>query len=182
VRRRLRRVVIHWPTLVVLAGVWMVLWGDLSWANVLAGLAVAGLAVVLFPLPPVAEQATLRPWPFVKLAAFFAVELWVASVQVVWIVVRPGPPPRGGIVGVRLRNPDDIVLTVTAEITSLVPGSIVIEAQRRSGMLFLHVLDLEGSGGAEAVRRKTLELEERVLRAFARQSTLARAEATGEER
>jgi multicomponent Na+:H+ antiporter subunit E len=177
VRRRLRRLVIHWPTMLVLAGAWVLLWGDLSWANVLGGLTVAGFAVALFRLPPVVAHATLRPWPFLKLAAFFVVEVFVASFQVAWIALRPGPAPRGGVVGVRLRNPDDIVLTVTAEIVSLVPGSVVIEAQRRSGMLFLHVLDLEGSGGAEAVRRQTLELEERVLHAFADATILGRPDA-----
>lgn len=181
VRRRLRRLAIHWPTILVLAGVWVVLWGDLSWANVLGGLTVAATAVVLFPLPPVVAHAALRPWPFLKLAAYFVVEVFVASFQVAWIALRPGPVPRGGVVGVRLRNPGDIVLTVTAEITSLVPGAVVIEVQRRSGMLFMHVLDLEGAGGAEAVRKRTLELEERVLRAFADSTVLGRADLSRRE-
>ncbi len=181
VGRRLRRLVVHWPTILVLAGMWVVLWGDLSWANVLGGLTVAGFAVVLFPLPRVVAHSTLRPWPLLKLAAYFVVEVFVASFQVAWIALRPGPVPRGGVVGVRLLNPDDVVLTVTAVITSLVPGSVVIEARRRSGMLFMHVLDLEGSGGAEAVRRHTLELEERVLRAFAAGPVPGRADGARKE-
>ncbi len=176
--RRLRRLTAHWPTLAVLAGVWVMLWGDLSWANVIGGLVVAALAVVLFPLPPVASSGTLRPWPFLRLVAYFVVEVFVASFQVAWLALRPGPAPRGGVVAVRLRNPDDLVLTVTAEITSLVPGSVVIEAQRRSGALFLHVLDLEGAGGAERVRQQTLELEERVLRALGGATLLAHADRT----
>ncbi|AEG43093.1 Na+/H+ antiporter subunit E [Isoptericola variabilis] len=175
-RRRVLRLRIHWPTLLVLAGVWIVLWGDLSWANVVGGLAVSALAVVLFPLPAVAADTTLRPWPFLRLLGHFAVDVFAASFQVAWLAFRPGPAPRAGIVGVRLRNPDDVVLTVTAAITSLVPGSVVVEAQRRSGMLFLHVLDLEGSGGPDGVRERTLALEERVLRAFAGRRLLERVE------
>ncbi len=175
-QRRLRRLTTHWPTLLVLAGVWVMLWGDLSWANVIGGLLVAAVAVVLFPLPAVATHGTVRPVPFLRLAGYFVVEVFVASFQVAWLALRPGPSPRSGVVAVRLRNPDDIVLTVTAEISSLVPGSVVIEAQRRSGMLFLHVLDLEGSGGAERVRERTLDLEERVLRALGGKTLLAHAD------
>lgn len=50
---------------------------------------------------------------------------------------------------------------------SLVPGSLVVEAHRLTGMLYLHVLDLDRSGGVEAVRADVLAQEERLLRALA---------------
>jgi multicomponent Na+:H+ antiporter subunit E len=172
--RRVRPLTEHWRALLLLAAVWVLLWGDLSWANVLGGIAVGAVVVVLFPLPRIATRGTLRIGPFLALAGRFVVEVFTASFQVAWLALRPGPQPRGGVVGVRLRNPNDVFLTVTAEITSLVPGSVVVEAHRRTGMLYMHVLDLEASGGPEGVRESTLDLEARVLRAFATDAVLHR--------
>ena len=170
------RLASQWPGLLVLTTLWIMLWGDLSWANVLGGLALAVLVVTVFPLPPIATHGTLRPRPFLALASWFVADLVVASFEVAWMALRPAPPPRGGVVGVRLHNLNDVFLTMTAELVSLVPGSVVVDAQRRTGMLYLHVLDLAGSGGTEGVRAKTLALEARVLRAFATDEELARLE------
>ena len=173
-KARARAMVAHWRALLALSAIWVLLWGDLSWANVLSGIAIGVVVVILFPLPRIATRGTLRLGPFLALVRQFVVSVFTASFQVAWMALRPARQPRGGIVGVKLRNPDDVFLTVTAEITSLVPGSVVVEAHRRTGMLYMHVLDLQGSGGPEAVRRSTLDLEARVLRAFATDAVLER--------
>jgi multicomponent Na+:H+ antiporter subunit E len=64
---------------------------------------------------------------------------------------------------------------MTGELCSLVPGSLVVEAHRLTGVLYLHVLDVAQSGGIEAARQSVLDQEERVLRAFASDAELARA-------
>ncbi|MEK8226242.1 monovalent cation/H+ antiporter complex subunit F [Oerskovia sp. M15] len=69
-------------------------------------------------------------------------------------------------------------MTITAELSSLVPGSLVIEAHRLTGMLYLHVLDLDAAGGADKVRQDALDLEARVLRAFASNDDLRAAGST----
>jgi multicomponent Na+:H+ antiporter subunit E len=66
-------------------------------------------------------------------------------------------------------------MTLTAELTSLVPGSLVVEAHRLTGMLYLHVLDVEQAGGVEQVRADTRALEARVLHAFASNDDLRAA-------
>ncbi|MFE5307763.1 Na+/H+ antiporter subunit E [Isoptericola sp. NPDC056573] len=170
----LRRLGSQWHALVLLTAVWVLLWGDLSWANVIAGAVIASAVLTLFPLPAIDMQGTVRPWRAVVLVARFVADLFVASFEVAWKAVRPGPAPHGAIVAVRLRNPEDAYLTITAVMSSLVPGSLVVEARRSTGVVYLHVLDIDGSGGAEAVRRDTLALEERVLRAFASDAVLAR--------
>ena len=65
--------------------------------------------------------------------------------------------------------------TQTAELSSLVPGSLVVEAHRLTGKLYLHVLDVRQSGGIEAARQSVLDQEERVLRAFASDDELEAA-------
>ncbi|WP_265520171.1 Na+/H+ antiporter subunit E [Oerskovia flava] len=171
----LRRATSQWRTLVWLTAMWILLWGDLTWANLLAGALIAFTVLTLLPLPSIAAQGTLRLGPFLVLVGHFVRDLVVASVQVSIQVLRLRHTPRGAVVGVRLRNPSDIYLTITAELNSLVPGSIVVEAHRLTGMLYLHVLDLDAAGGADEVRARTLALEARVLRAFASNTDLRAA-------
>ncbi|GAB2462601.1 Na+/H+ antiporter subunit E [Xylanimonas ulmi] len=174
-RNRLRRVAAQWPSVLLLGVLWMALWGSITWGTFLAGL-LAGLVVVaLLPLPPVGVRAALRPWRAVILGARFAADLVVASFQVAWTALRPGTSPRGGVVAVPLRPAPDVFFAMTAELSSLVPGSLVVEADTRTATLYLHVLDLDAAGGPDAVREQTLHLEERVLRAFASRADLARA-------
>ncbi|MBD8079891.1 Na+/H+ antiporter subunit E [Cellulosimicrobium arenosum] len=169
------RATTQWRTAAWLALVWVMLWGDLSWANVIAGV-VVGFAVVTFlPLPTVATHGGFRPWPFLVLAGRFVADLVVASFQVSALALDPRRTPRGAVVGIRLRNPSDVYMTATAELCSLVPGSVVVEAHRLTGMLYVHVLDVDQSGGIEKVRADTLALEARVLRAFASNADLRRS-------
>jgi len=172
--RSLRGLAAQWPAIAFLTVIWLLLWGDLSWANVIAGVLLAALILVMFPLPRVVVQTRFRLGPFLALAARFVTDLVVASFQVAWTALRPGHVPRGAVVAVRLRNPDDVFLTVTAVLSTLVPGSLVVEAQRRTGLVHLHVLDIDASGGVDGVRRDILRLEERVLRAFASDDVLER--------
>ena len=156
----------QWGAVAWLAAVWVALWGDLSWANVLAGLALGALVTVAFPMAPIGRHGRLDPWGLVVLLARFLVDLVRASAEVSWLALRPGRAPRGAVVCAQLRSHDDLHLTLTAELVSLVPGSLVIEANRQTGRLYLHVLDLEHSGGVAGVRASVLAQEARVLRAF----------------
>ena len=175
IHRRRRKIAEQWPTVLWLAVVWVMLWGTLSWGNVLAGLGIALLVTVLMPLPTIDFHGRVRPLGILVLLLRFLWELVVASVEVSLYAFRFGKVPRGAVVGVRLRSSSDLYLTLVAEISSLVPGSLVIEAHRNTGMLYLHVLDIESYGGPDKVRHDTLELEARVMRALASDDELARA-------
>lgn len=175
IHRRRRRLAAQWPAAIALAIVWVLLWGDLSWANVLGGLALGLLVTLVLPLPAIGYHGTARPLGLLHLAARFGYDLVVASFQVSMQAFRFGHQPRGAVVGVRLRSSSDLYLTLVAELSSLVPGSLVIEAHRLTGMLYLHVLDIDSYGGVERVRTDVLALERRVLRALASDEELARA-------
>lgn len=173
-RRRVRRLRHQWTTIAVLTLIWVLLWGDLSWANLLAGALLGAILVTVLPLPSVETHGQLRLVPFLALSGRFVVDLFLASFHVAWLALRPGRQPRSGIVGVCLASSSEVFLTITAEMTSLVPGSVVVEAHRSTRMLYLHVLDLPYSGGPDGVRESTLALEARVLRAFASDDELVR--------
>ncbi len=64
-----------------------------------------------------------------------------SSIGIVRLAFRFGHTPRSAIIRVQLRSHSDLYLTQTAELVSLVPGTIVVEARRATSTLYLHVLD-----------------------------------------
>lgn len=173
--RRRANLAAQWPTIVWLAIVWVLLWGEVSWGNIVAGLIVALIITLVMPLPAIAFHGKVRPLALLALFVRFASDLVIASVQVSLQAFRFGHTPRGAVVGVRLRSSSDLYLTLVAELSTLVPGSLVIEAHRLTGMLYLHVLDLDSYGGVDKVRDDVHALEARVLRALASDEELEAA-------
>ena len=174
-RRRARRLTALWPTAVMGAVLWVFLWGDVSWANVLGGAALGAFVGLAFPLPGTPDTgATFRPGAVLRLLGRFVTDLVLASFQVAWSALVPGRRARGGLVTVRLRTGSELVLAATAALTSLVPGTLVIDLDRSARTVRVHVLDLAGAGGPAAVRDSTLALEARLLRAFAPRAELER--------
>jgi len=145
--------------------VWCLLWGEISWANLVGGLLVGGVVLVFFPLPPVTFGGRLRPWALLVFVGRFVVELVVASIHIARIAVQPGYRPRGAIIAVPLRVPTDLNIALTAEAVSLVPGTLVLEVDRAAATLYLHVLDTHGPAELELARERTLAVEQRIVRA-----------------
>ena len=168
-RRRWPRT--SWGMIVWLAIVWVLLWGDITAANLLAGLLVALFVTTVTPLPRAPFDGRFRPWGVVLVATRFAYDVVVASVQIAGKTLRRQQPV-GAVIRVRLRSHSDTFLTATAGMTSLVPGSIVVEAHRLTGTLYIHVFDIELAGGLDLAHRTVLEQEERILRAFASRDQL----------
>jgi len=154
------------PMLAWLTVVWVALWGDLSVLTVVGGFLVATVGCLVFPLPPLRLDVRIRLLPLLWLVVRFAADVVVSSVQVAWVVLRPSRPLRNAVVEVNLRTPSDFVLTVVAEMTCLIPGSLVVEARRSTHTLFLHVLDVGDRAGAERFRTSVLAQEARVVRAL----------------
>jgi multicomponent Na+:H+ antiporter subunit E len=152
-------------TVVWLVLVWNLLWGEFSWDNVIGGGLLALAILLFFPLPRVTFEGRIRPLAVLWFAARFAGELVTASAQVAWLALRPGDPPRSAIVAVPLRVRSDLNLTLIAEALSLVPGTLIVEAVRDSGTLYVHVLDVRDPAHLARARRDVLALEERIVRA-----------------
>ncbi|MEV0809548.1 Na+/H+ antiporter subunit E [Micromonospora sp. NPDC050200] len=159
-RRRDQAIALGW-----LVGVWNLLWGEFSWGNLLGGALVGAAVLLFFPLPPVTFGGRLRPRALLVLLVTFVVELVSASLHVAAIAVRPGYRPRGAIIGVRLRVRTDLNLALTAELLSLVPGTLILEADRNDGVLYAHVLDVRRPQDLADSRDRILAVEERVVRA-----------------
>ncbi len=173
-RRRRFRPRANWGVLLWLTIVWVFLWGDLTFANVVIGLFLAVLVTTVLPLPPTPFDGRFRPWGVILLVTRFLWDVVKASIEVAALALRK-EPPRGAVIRVRLRSHNDVYLTMVAGMTTLVPGSVVIEAHRVTGTLYHHILDLDMHGGLERAHQSVLEQEERILRAFASREELIEA-------
>jgi multicomponent Na+:H+ antiporter subunit E len=165
------------PAVAWLVLVWIMLWGTWTWANLITGLLVAVGLMVVLPLPTVVLGGQLHPAGLVRFTGRFVRDLVLSSVQVAWRAVWPGPEPRSAVVGVRLRSRSDLLLTMTAEALTLVPGSLVIDVDRANGMLYAHVFDIRDPGDVDRFRASVLELEARVIRAIGPPSAVRRLDA-----
>lgn len=163
-RRRSARTSV--ASIVVLMILWAMLWGDLGFGTLAAGVLVATFVVLALPMARIGFAGTIRPWWVLVLLVRFHFDLVRASWQVGILAFRWHYTPRGAIIGVKLRRANDLTMTSVAQISALVPGTVVVDAHRLTGTLYLHVLDIDVAGGPEAVRSEVLALEARVLRAL----------------
>lgn len=165
-RKRLTGLPKRWLAFSWLVVVWVALWGDISLANILGGAAVALLVGLTFPLPPLPASPRFRPWRIVVLSAVFVRDLTVASFHVAWLAWRPGPPPGVAVVRTNVATTSEATLTLVAEMTSLVPGTLVLETNSANRRMYLHCLDIETDEQIEDIRHMVTALDERVRAAF----------------
>lgn len=154
------------PVIVILAIVWMLLWGGFTPLLAVGGILVGLLVTSAFPFPPVVWAGRFRPVPAIRLLATFVGELLLASIQVAWIAIRPTAPPRSAVIRVDLVTRSELLLTITAELISLVPGSVLIELDSERGRIWLHLLDGSSPDKIERARDKALAQERRVIAAL----------------
>ena len=167
-----RGVLSRLPVVVALTIVWVLLWGNIGPLTVLGGALAALLVMTVFPFPAVMWKGRFRPLPAVRLVATFVADLLVASVQVAWIAIRPAAPPRSAVIRVQLATRSELLLTITAELISLVPGSLLIELDSARGHLWLHLLDGSTPERIEQARARALAQESRVIAALGSPSEL----------
>lgn len=156
--------------------VWNLLWGEFTLANVITGTVVSLLILVFLPLPAVTFGGRLRPIGLLRFGVRFAFDLLVASVQVAWLAFRPGKQPVSAIIAVPLRVKSDLNMTLVGEAVSLVPGSLIVEADRHTGTLYIHMIGVRDREHLERLRQGVLDLEARLARAIGSNKELRKCE------
>src|ERR687894_735649 len=151
----------------------MLLWGTWSWANLLSGLLLALTVLTLLPLPHVVGGARVRPLPLLAFLGHFVVDLFASGAEVAWQALRPGGVHRTAIVQVQLRADSDLLLTMVAEATSLVPGSLVLDLDREQRVMTLHLLPVRDLDDVARKKAHVLVVERRLVRAFGSAADLA---------
>ncbi|MGJ6979679.1 Na+/H+ antiporter subunit E [Aestuariimicrobium soli] len=147
-----------------LTAVWIMLWGSINLGTAVFGLLAALVVQLTFPLPEVEELEHFRPISFLILAAHTVQGLLTASVSVAVKVLAFRRPTRNAMIRVPLRTSSQFVSSITAELTTLVPGSIVIDSDDHG--LLVHVFDASSPAAIEKARLGVQLTEARVIRAF----------------
>jgi multicomponent Na+:H+ antiporter subunit E len=148
--------------------VWVLLWGKISAANILGGLAIAMVITVLLPLPAVPIEGRLHPLSLLRLVVVVAYQLVLSSVQVAWLAVKPGPPLLSAVLRARLAIKSDLVLALAVNIMSLIPGSIVLEVDQERRLVYVHVIDVGNEKAVARFYRQVEQIERLLVAAFER--------------
>ena len=163
-RSRLLRVwVLCWLMLV-----WVLLWGKVSPANIIGGLAVALVITLLLPLPAVPVEGRVHPLSLVRLIVVVAYQLVLSSLQVAWLAIRPGPPPLTAVLRARLSIKSDLVLALAVNIFNLIPGSMVLEIDQERRLIYVHVIDVGNEKAVDRFYRQIAQMERLLVSTFER--------------
>ena len=151
-----------WLTLV-----WVGLWGSVTAANVLGGVAVSLVLVLSLRPSPAGAPAVVSPVALLRFVLRFFADLVVSSLQVVRLVLGRRIALRQAIVSVEVPGASDTLLTVLADAISLTPGTLTVDVDQGTGTLHVHVLDVgPGSQGVERVRASLQEQARAAVRAI----------------
>lgn len=162
-------------TILVLAVIWVILWGEYTLFFLISGVLVGLIITLVFPMPPVWFAGRFRPLRALQALAGLLVDIVRSSISVVATVLRPGPPVRSGIIRVNLLSDSDLYEALTCELVNLIPGTLVVEARRSTRSVYLHVLDIEADNAVDDARDNFRKAELRVLRALASKDEIQQA-------
>ncbi|MEV6277430.1 Na+/H+ antiporter subunit E [Nocardia sp. NPDC051832] len=163
-----RSVLLRGGLLIWLALVYMALWGDLSIANILGGLAVGAIVIFALPLPRIPVTGHLNLWALAELtvvSVYYALE---SSFQIAWFAIRPAPPPVSGVLRVNLSTRSDLVMVLCTDLLNLIPGTMVLELDRRRCVVYVHVLDVSSDAAVQRFYETTRRLDRLLVAAFER--------------
>lgn len=161
------------PLILFLGFFWMAVWQSFDLGTFILGLIYGGIIVRVFYLPPLRRSGRLSIfWMLVQTVRFLG-KMFLASFQVSWLAVVKGPRIRNSIIGIQLRSHDDLLITLTGHFLALVPGSLVVDVDRTTATLYLHVINVYNDAEADGVRRDALRTEALFIRALGNRSDLA---------
>lgn len=155
----------------LLLGIWLLLWGSVSLANVLSGLAVVALVLVVIPDARFhGRRPTVRPVATVRFVIRVLADVLRANAVLTREILSRESSITTGVVAVPLPLCSDGLLTLVANVLSLTPGTMPIEVTREPPVIYVHVLHLRD---VEAVRRDVQSLSALAIRAFGSSDAVA---------
>ncbi|MCV9994652.1 Na+/H+ antiporter subunit E [Paeniglutamicibacter sp. ZC-3] len=161
------------PLLIGMTLVWGALWQDFAVGNLVFGLLISLLLVRVFRLPPIILSGRFNIWRAVVFILAFLRDITRASFEVMFLAIFRGPRTTSAVITVTLRTESDLLATFVGHVLTLVPGSYVVEVDRRSSTLYLHVLNVNDQAGVEKARAAVLLIEERLIRMMGTKEELA---------
>ncbi|MDE0547587.1 Na+/H+ antiporter subunit E [Microbacterium sp. C7(2022)] len=161
------------PFFVWLIAVWMLLWGQFTPLAFVTGLIAAIVVTRVFRLPPVELSGRVNLWYGALFVGEFIGALVVGSLTVAWQAIDLRRQPGAAVIAVQLLTDDDLIMTHTAVAASLVPGSLVVDADRERRVVYLHVIGVRSDADVEKQRAHVLRWERRIVMAVGSRAQLA---------
>jgi multicomponent Na+:H+ antiporter subunit E len=151
------------PRLLVLAGLWLLAWGDLSVGTLLSGLVLAAVLLISFPPESTDSSIRVRPLGVLALLAYIGRQLVTSNVLVARQILSREARVRTGVLAYDLTYPSDEVITLMANVIGLTPGTMTVEATRHPHRIYVHFLLLDD---VDTARRGVERLERLVVGAI----------------
>lgn len=161
-----RDIRVQLPFLAWLVVLWMLLWAQFTVLAFLSGLVVAVFVTRVFRLPTVELSGRINVWYAALLVVQFLFAVLRGALAVTVQVFDFRRQPGAAIIAVPLKYADDLMMTHVSVVSSLVPGSLVVEADRDRQVLYLHVIGVRSLADVEKQREGVLRWERRVVRAL----------------
>jgi multicomponent Na+:H+ antiporter subunit E len=148
----------------LLLGLWLLAWGDITFANILSGIAVAAVLIIAFPSGRRLRPRTrVHPLAIGRLLLYVLGQLAVSNLLVAREILSRRSRVRTGVIGYPVQHSSDVVLTLIANIIALTPGTMTVDVTRDPPMIYVHFLLLSDVGEA---RRAIARLERLVVAAL----------------
>ncbi len=177
-------------TIMWLTILWVALWGSISWANVIGGVAVAGGVVLFARRDPGSFRSTyFRPHWAIWYVLVVSWKLLESNLRLAWEIITPDIKTYTSIIAVPMRGGSDAVVNLVANSITLTPGTMTVDVKQHEGVddlddgdpdtavarvtLYVHGMYTRD---VEAVRHDILELEALALRAFGSPADYERAQ------
>jgi multicomponent Na+:H+ antiporter subunit E len=154
-----------------LLGIWLLLWGEVSVANVVSGLLVAALLLLVFPRTASTTGFVVRPVPTLRFLLFFGREMIGSVVLLSREVLSRRSRFHTGVIAVPVHGCPGSLLAAIANLIALTPGTMTVRIDTDTPTLYVHVLIFRD---IETVRAKIEQLNRHVVLAFAGKDDCAR--------
>ncbi len=152
-----------WFLALVLAGIWVVLYGTATLGVIAAGILVGSLVTAAMPrFWPVWPAGFLKPVAAIRFGVVFLGQFTASTVDMVVQLLRPVRSLHTSVVGVPLRLRTPTAVTLLMNSVTFSPGTIAIEAC--DGQVFVHALN---APEPERIVASVKALEERIGAGFA---------------
>jgi multicomponent Na+:H+ antiporter subunit E len=161
------------PFFVWLIALWMLLWGQFTVLAFVTGLIAAIAVTRVFRLPPVQLSGRLNLWFGLIFIVAFLFDVVRGSLIVSAQILDLRRQPGAAVIAVPLRTDDDLIMTHVGVTASLIPGSLIVEADRERRILYLHVIGVRSDDDVEKQRASVLRWERRIVRAVGSRAQLA---------
>ncbi|MER5217937.1 Na+/H+ antiporter subunit E [Streptomyces sp. NPDC002838] len=155
----------HLPMIAWLWLLWLLLWGTISPVVLVGGLLAATAVVMAFSLPSVLPGMVPRPLRTGRLLVHVLTDLARSGTMVSWQVLRHGGRVPSAVIEVPLHVDSDFLIAAVAEVTTMTPGTLVVEIDRHRRRLYVHALPVRDRRDMARRRKEVQTVERRVMRA-----------------